>query len=99
MIERLEEIQMAEYLILIYENEDGYVRGGPEAWQTAGGAHGRFAGQVGEKGGKMLGGDALQPTGTATPLPPPPRPRRRRARGPVRGDQGGARRLLPDGGQ
>jgi hypothetical protein len=67
-IERLKEIHMAEYLILIYENEDGYVNGGPEAWQTAGAAHGRFAGQVGEKGGKMLGGNALQPTGTATSI-------------------------------
>jgi hypothetical protein len=67
-IERLEEIQMAEYLILIYENEDAYVNGGPELWQTAGAAHSRFAEQVGEKGGKMVGGNALQPTGTATSI-------------------------------
>ncbi len=59
---------MAEYLILIYENEDAYVTGGPEVWQTAGQAHSRFAQQVGEKGGKMTGGNALQPTGTATSI-------------------------------
>jgi hypothetical protein len=29
-------------------------------------AHNRFAGQVGEKGGKLTGGSALQPTTTAT---------------------------------
>jgi hypothetical protein len=67
-IERLKEKHMAEYLILIYENEDAYVTGGPEVWQAAGAAHGRFAEQVGEKGGKMLGGNALQPTGTATSI-------------------------------
>ena len=59
---------MAEYLILIYENEDAYVNGSPEVWQTAGQAHARFAEQVGEKGGKMVGGNALQPTGTATSI-------------------------------
>jgi hypothetical protein len=59
---------MAEYLILIYENEDAYATGGPEVWQAAGQAHGRFAQQVGEKGAKMLGGNALQPTSTATSI-------------------------------
>jgi hypothetical protein len=59
---------MAEYLILIYENEDAYADGGPEVWQSTGQAHGRFAQQVGEKGAKMLGGNALQPTGTATTI-------------------------------
>jgi hypothetical protein len=67
-IEKLKEIQMAEYLILIYENEDAYVNGSPEVWQAAGQAHTRFAEQVGEKGGKMVGGNALQPTGTATSI-------------------------------
>jgi hypothetical protein len=59
---------MAEYLILIYENEDAYATGGPEVWQSTGQAHTRFAQQVGEKGAKMLGGNALQPTGTATTI-------------------------------
>ena len=59
---------MAQYAILIYEAESGYAEGGEEAWQQASEAHGRFAGQVGEKGGKILGGDALEPTSTATSI-------------------------------
>jgi hypothetical protein len=59
---------MAEYLILIYENEDAYATGGPDLWQSTAQAHARFAQQVGEKGAKMLGGKALQPTGTATTI-------------------------------
>ncbi len=59
---------MTEYLILIYEQESGYASGGQEAWEAAGKAHGRFAEQVVEKGGKILGGNALQPTATATSI-------------------------------
>jgi hypothetical protein len=59
---------MAQYLILIYENESSYIDPAPEVWQQAMEAHGRFAGQVGEKGGEMLGGNALQPTSTATSI-------------------------------
>jgi hypothetical protein len=61
-------MSMAQYAILIYEAESGYANGGEEAWKTASEAHGRFAGQVGEKGGKILGGDALEPTATATSI-------------------------------
>jgi hypothetical protein len=57
---------MTEYLILIYERENAYAEGGPELFQEVGAAHTRFAGQVGERGGKLLGGKALQPTATAT---------------------------------
>jgi hypothetical protein len=57
---------MTEYLILIYERESDYAGAGPEVFQEVGQAHARFAGQVGEKGGKILGGKALQPTTTAT---------------------------------
>ncbi len=57
---------MTQYAILIYENESAYMNPAPEVWQTAMQAHTRFAGQVGEKGGKILGGEALQPTPTAT---------------------------------
>jgi hypothetical protein len=57
---------MAEYVILIYENESAYVDASPQVWQTAMEAHTRFAEQVGEKGGKLTGGNALQPTTTAT---------------------------------
>jgi hypothetical protein len=57
---------MTQYLVLIYERESGYAEGGPELFQEVGEAHGRFQGQVAEKGGKILGGNALQPTSTAT---------------------------------
>jgi hypothetical protein len=54
---------MAQYMILIYENESAYANGTPEEWERVGHLHGRFAEQVGEK---ILGGNALQPTQTAT---------------------------------
>lgn len=59
---------MAQYAILIYEAESGYASGGQEVAQQVMEAHGRFAGQVGEHGGKILGGDALEPTTTATSI-------------------------------
>jgi hypothetical protein len=59
---------MAQYMILIYENESAYVDPAPEVWQQMMEAHGRFAGQVVEKDGKLLGGEALQPTSTATSI-------------------------------
>jgi hypothetical protein len=66
--DRQEERTVAEYLILIYENETEYAEPSPEVWQQAMEAHGRFAEQIVEKGGKMLGGNALQPTATATSI-------------------------------
>ena len=59
---------MAKYLILIYENESSYASATPEVWQQVMEAHNRFAGQVGETGGELLGGEALQPTPTATSI-------------------------------
>jgi hypothetical protein len=59
---------MTQYMILIYEDESSYATAGPDQWQTAMEAHGRFAEQTVAKGGKILGGDALQPTGTATSI-------------------------------
>lgn len=59
---------MAEYLILIYENETDYATPDPAVWQQAMEAHGRFAEQVVERGAKVLGGNALQPTATATSI-------------------------------
>jgi hypothetical protein len=59
---------MAQYMILIYESEAAYATAGPDTWQTAMEAHGRFAEQVVAQGGKILGGDALQPTATATSI-------------------------------
>ena len=59
---------MAEYLILIYENESDYGNPSPEIWQQTMQAHGRFAEQIVELGAKMLGGNALTPTATATSI-------------------------------
>lgn len=59
---------MAQYMILIYENENAYGDPTQDEWKQAMEAHGRFAGQVGEKGGKILGGEALQPSSTATSI-------------------------------
>jgi hypothetical protein len=65
---KLEETVMAEYLILIYENESDYGDQSPEVWQQTMQAHGRFAEQIVELGAKMLGGNALSPTSTATSI-------------------------------
>ena len=59
---------MAQYLILIYESEEGYATASPEVFQEVMEAHNRFAQQVGELGGQLLGGNALQPTTTATTI-------------------------------
>jgi hypothetical protein len=59
---------MAQYLILIYEDESGYENPDPAVWQQAMDAHNRFSEQVGELGGQLLGGNALQPTATATSI-------------------------------
>jgi hypothetical protein len=59
---------MAQYLILIYESEEGYANATPEVFQEVMEAHNRFAQQVGELGGQLLGGNALQPTTTATTI-------------------------------
>ena len=59
---------MAEYLILIYEDESRYENPDPAVWQQAMDAHNRFAEQVGELGGQLLGGKALQPSSTATSI-------------------------------
>jgi hypothetical protein len=57
---------MSEYLILVYENEAEYLNLTPAEGQELMAAHTRFAGQVGEHGGTLLGGNALEPTSTAT---------------------------------
>jgi hypothetical protein len=59
---------MAQYLILIYEDESGYENPDPAVWQQTMDAHNRFAEQVGELGGQLLGGNALKPTATATSI-------------------------------
>ena len=56
---------MAEYLVLIYEDESAYERPAPGAVDQMMEGHRRF----GERhGGAIRGGNALQPSGTATSL-------------------------------
>ncbi|MCW2493334.1 MAG: hypothetical protein QOH56_1469 [Pseudonocardiales bacterium] len=57
---------MAQYLILIYEDEAGYASATPDVWEQVHQAHNRFAEQIAERGGKLVGGNALQPTSAAT---------------------------------
>ena len=57
---------MSQYLILIYEDEAGYETATPEVMNEVMQAHNDFAAQVEQHGAKLLGGEALQPTGTAT---------------------------------
>ena len=59
---------MAQYLFLIYEDETAYAEPSPEVWADMMRQHRRFAEQVVEQGGKILGGEALQPTQTATTI-------------------------------
>ena len=59
---------MAQYLILIYEDETQYATATPEVMNEIMQAHNTFAGQVEEHGAKLLGGNALQSTGTATSI-------------------------------
>jgi hypothetical protein len=57
---------VTQYMILIYEDEAQFQDMTPEQSKQLFEAHGRFAGQVGEFGATMLGGNALEPTATAT---------------------------------
>ncbi|MFI5915234.1 YciI family protein [Dactylosporangium sp. NPDC051541] len=56
---------MAQYLILIYEDEAGYAAGGEQVYKEVMDAHNRFAEQVGPA---LLGGNALRETNTATSI-------------------------------
>ncbi len=58
---------MAQYVVLIYEDENAWDNS-PQMWDQVMKAHGRFAEQVAELGGTILGGEALQPTATATTI-------------------------------
>ena len=56
---------MAEYLILIYENEESWAAADQETFGKVMSAHQEF----GEKNaGALRGGNALQPTGTSTSI-------------------------------
>jgi len=55
---------MAQYLVLIYEDEAGWAAGGPAA-EAGLQAHNAFAQEYGDT---VLGGNWLQPTSTATTI-------------------------------
>ena len=57
---------MAQYLILIYEDEAAYSTATPEVMQEVFDAHTAFMSGVDGLGAKLLGGNALRDTGTAT---------------------------------
>jgi hypothetical protein len=59
---------MAQYLILIYEDETQYATATPEVLNEIMQAHNEFAVQAEANGVKLLGGNALQSTGTATSI-------------------------------
>ncbi|NMN93611.1 YciI family protein [Antrihabitans stalactiti] len=56
---------MAQYLVLIYEDESGYANGGADIWAEIGKEHTIFAENA---GAAIVGGNALQPTATATSI-------------------------------
>ncbi len=57
---------MAQYMILSYEDEAQYAAASPEVLGEVMQAHNDFAAKVEQRGAKILGGNALQSTGTAT---------------------------------
>jgi hypothetical protein len=57
---------MTQYMILIYEQEKQYADMSPAELQQVMEAHVRFAGQAGEQGATILGGNALESSATAT---------------------------------
>jgi hypothetical protein len=59
---------MSEYLVLIYDAESPYANGSPELWQEVMDAHQRFVEHVAERGGRILGTRAVQPTARATTI-------------------------------
>ena len=58
---------MAQYVVLIYENESDYATASPETIGEVMDAHNRFTGEYESHGGK-LDGQALQGTDTATSI-------------------------------
>jgi hypothetical protein len=57
---------MAQYLILIYEDEAGYASASQDVWNEIMQEHNAFSAAVEQHGAKIVGGEALQPTTTAT---------------------------------
>jgi hypothetical protein len=59
---------MAEYMVLIYDDETAWATAGKEEFDGMLTAHNRFQEQVVELGGKIVSSHALQPTNTATTI-------------------------------
>ncbi|HKT04675.1 MAG TPA: YciI family protein [Rugosimonospora sp.] len=59
---------MAQYLILIYESEEGWATATPEVYEQTMAAHMRFPEQAAALGGTVVGGNALQAVATATTI-------------------------------
>ena len=57
---------MAQYMILIYENESGYASASPDTFASVLDAHNAFAKAVSDLGATIVNGNALQPTNSAT---------------------------------
>lgn len=57
---------MAEYMILIYDDEAAWAAASQDEFGRMIAAHNRFQEQVVELGGKIVSSHALQPTNTAT---------------------------------
>jgi len=57
-----------KYLMVIVEKESAYAEAGEAAFAESMAQHNAFAQEVTEAGGKILGGEALQPTATASYL-------------------------------
>jgi hypothetical protein len=56
---------MSQYVVLIYEDEQGWISGDPATIEQGMKDHTAFAGTAGER---LRGGEALQPTSTATTI-------------------------------
>ena len=56
---------MAQYVVLIYEDEQGWISGDPAVIEQGMKDHNQFAQNTGEK---LRGGHGLQPTSTATTI-------------------------------
>ena len=57
---------MAKYFLSIVESEKAYAPGGDADFDAVMAAHADFATAVEKAGARILGGEALQPSGTAT---------------------------------
>ncbi|MBS2962523.1 hypothetical protein KGA66_05660 [Actinocrinis puniceicyclus] len=57
---------MAEYMILLFDDETAWAEASPDEYDRIFKAHGRFQEQCAELGGRIVSSGALQPTSTAT---------------------------------